>query len=289
MRLAFPGWIDRETIIANTVKELQMAKDHGVHTVVEVTPINLGRDIRLIREVAERAGVQVIVSTGYYFTEDPFYTFWSTDRLVETLLPEITHGIQGTDIRAGIIKCGTGELGVTETNRKLLEVASRLHRATGLPITTHTVPSHRNGLDQLDVFEGENVDLSRVVIGHCDAVFDLKYLEALMNRGCFIGFDRFGMREYFPPDAERIDWLLQLLELGYAPQIVVSHDCSTHNDFIPPNEFHEARTHIVPDYRFYHIPRDVIPVLREKGVNDKQIQLMTVENPRTIFEDRRPR
>lgn len=288
MRLAFPDWINRETIIANTVKELKIAKNHGVKTVVEATPINLRRDIHLIREVAEKADIQTIVSTGFYLTEEPFFSYWSTDKLVETLLPEIYQGIQGTEIKAGIIKCGTGELGVTETSRKLLEATSRLHFATGLPITTHTVPSIRNGLDQLDVFEAENVDLSKVVIGHCDDAFDLKYLEELMNRGCYIGFNRFGMKEFFPSDDERIEWLLRLLEMGYEEKIVISHDCSNHNVFIPIDEFHEAKTNIVPDWRFYHFPRDVMPILREKGVKDKQIQMMTVENPRRIFENRRP-
>jgi len=288
MRLAFPDWINRETIIANTVKELKIAKDNGVQTVVEVTPINLGRDIHLVREVAEKADIQTIVSTGFYYTEDPFFSYWSADKLVELLLPEIQQGIQGTEIKAGIIKCGTGELGVTQTNRKLLEMASRLHLATGLPITAHTEPSKRNGLDQIDVFEAENVDLSKVVIGHCDDAFDLKYLEELMNRGCYIGFDRFGMREFYPSDEKRIEWLLTLLEMGYEEKIVVSHDCSTHNDVIPIDEFHEARTNIVPDWRFYHFPRDVMPILREKGVEDKQIQVMTVENPKKIFENRRP-
>jgi len=288
MRLAFPDWINRETIIANTVKELKIAKDNGVQTVVEVTPINLGRDIHLIREVAEKADIQTIVSTGFYYTEDPFFSYWSTDKLVEKLLPEIQKGIQGTEIKAGIIKCGTGKLGVTQTNRKLLEMASRLHLATGLPITTHTEPSKRNGLDQLDVFEAENVDLSRVIIGHCDDAFNLNYIEELMNRGCYICFDRFGMREILPSDDERIECLLRLLEMGYENKIVVSHDCSNHNDMAPIDEFHEAKTNILPDWRFYHLPRDVIPILREKGVKDKQIQMMTVENPKKIFENRRP-
>ena len=283
MRLAFPDWIDRETIIANTVKELKIAKHYGVQTVVEVTPINLGRDIHLIREVAEKADIQTIVATGFYYTELPLLAFWSVDKLVETLLPEICQGIQGTTIKAGIIKCATGKLGVTETNRKILEMASRLHLATGLPITTHTEPSSRNGLDQLDVFEAESVDLSKVIIGHCDDAFNPKYLEELMNRGCYIGFDRFGMREFYPSDDERIEWLLRLLEMGYEHKIVVSHDCSCHNDVAPIDEFHEAKTHIVPDWRFYHFPKDVIPILREQGVTDKQIQMMTVENPKKIF------
>ena len=46
--------------------------------------------------------------------------------LVDRLLPDITHGIQGTRVRAGIIKAATDHLGVTELNKKLLQVAARL-------------------------------------------------------------------------------------------------------------------------------------------------------------------
>ena len=148
MRQAFPDWIDRDEIIATAVKDLQIVKEYDVETIVDATPINLGRDIQLIHEIAEKADINIIASTGFYFTEEPFFQYWTTERIVDLLLPEILEGIEGTNIKAGIIKCGTGELGITELNRKLLEVASCLQKETGLPITTHSIPAYRNGMDQ---------------------------------------------------------------------------------------------------------------------------------------------
>ena len=51
--------------------QLGKAKALGVRTVVDGTPVNLGRDIRLIREVARRTGLNFIASTGFYYQEEP--------------------------------------------------------------------------------------------------------------------------------------------------------------------------------------------------------------------------
>jgi phosphotriesterase-related protein len=111
MRHAFPDWIDRDAIVANATTELRAAMERGVRTMVDLTPINLGRDITVIRDVAERTGAQVIAATGFYWTEEPWYQGWEIDQLVERLLPDITTGIQGTRVRAGIIKAATDHLG----------------------------------------------------------------------------------------------------------------------------------------------------------------------------------
>src|SRR6185295_10435465 len=161
MRQAFSGWIDRAAVVARAVEEAKAAKALGVRTLVDLTPINLGRDVGVIREVAERAEIQIIAATGFYWTEEPWLQGWEHDRLLEFLVRDVTEGIQGTTSKAGIIKAATDRAGVTELNRKLLQVAARLHRATGVPISTHSAVDERTGLAQQDVFAEEGVDLSR--------------------------------------------------------------------------------------------------------------------------------
>ncbi len=128
MRQAFADWVDVDQVIEDASRELTFARELGVRTVVDLTPINLGRDIRVIREVAERAQLQLIAATGLYYTEEPWLEAWPADKMVEWLIRDLTDGIQGTDAKAGIVKCATNHAGVTPTNRKLLEVAARLHR-----------------------------------------------------------------------------------------------------------------------------------------------------------------
>ncbi|MGH7318724.1 MAG: phosphotriesterase family protein, partial [Candidatus Rokuibacteriota bacterium] len=82
MRQAFAGWLDREAQVQHAAAEARAAKERGVRTLVDLTPINLGRDITVIREVAERAEVQVIAATGFYWVEEPWLQGWEADRLV---------------------------------------------------------------------------------------------------------------------------------------------------------------------------------------------------------------
>lgn len=279
MRQGFPDYIDIPRFIDEAVEELRTVREHGVRTIVDLTPINLGRDIHVIHAVAAGSGVQILAATGYYFTEEPWMEWWTHDKLLGYLRRDIEEGIQGTSIRAAIIKCATDRLGVTDLNRKLLEVAARAHRQTGVPISTHSSSFHQNGLQQQDVFEAEGVDLRRVVIGHCGDTEDLEYLEKILRRGSIIGMDRFGV-DMLLPTAERVRTIVALCQRGWAAQIVLSHDAACHIDW-----FEKAMLRATaPKWNFLHIPDDVIPALRAGGVTEEQIRQMTIDNPRRIFE-----
>jgi phosphotriesterase-related protein len=282
MRQAFAGWVDVDDVVRFATEEAKAAGSRGVRTIVDLTPINLGRDVHVIREVAERARMQVVVATGLYFHEEPWMGGWEPDRIVEFLIQDVEKGIQGTDIKAGIIKCATDQA-VTTINEKLLRVAARLHRATGIPISTHTDASAGVGPGQQDVFEDEGVDLSRVVIGHCGDSDDLDYLESVLRRGSFIGMDRFGLDGVLSTD-KRISTIAKLCERGWAERMVLSHDACCHLDFMPKDVFDGVMRPRVPNWNFRHIPDDVVPALRKAGVDEADLRRLTVENPRSIFE-----
>ena len=69
MRQAFSDWIDARAVADRATEELGAARELGVRTIVDLTGINMGRDIHVIREVAERSGVQIVAATGFYWTE----------------------------------------------------------------------------------------------------------------------------------------------------------------------------------------------------------------------------
>jgi len=279
MRQAFPDWIDRAAVIARAVEEARAAKARGIRTLVDLTPINLGRDIRVIHEVAEQADIQIIAATGFYWTEEPWLQGWEPAALADLLIRDVTEGIQGTTIKAGIIKAATDHLGVTELNRKLLQIAARVHRATGVPISTHTAVQERTGLAQQDIFAEAGVDLSRVVIGHCGDTEDIALLEEILRRGSFIGMDRFGLDLILPME-KRVSVIAELCRRGWVDRLVLSHDACCHIDWFPAAEIRR----LAPRWSFRHIPDDVLPALRRDGVTEAQIVTMTVENPRRVFE-----
>lgn len=280
MRQCFPDYIDWPKFYEDAVADVNEAAALGVRTICDLTPINLGRDIEVIREVARRTGIQIVVSTGFYFTEEPRLEWWDHDKILSYLLRDLTEGMQGTDVKAGIIKCATDKAGVTELNRKLLEVAARAQRRSGTVISTHTSAAHQNGLLQQDIFEAEGVDLKRVIIGHCGDSQDLEYLEKILRRGSTIGMDRFGI-DMLLPTSDRVNTMLELYKRGWAGQMVLSHDASCLIDWFD-KEFLRAAA---PKWNFKHVPQDVLPALREQGVSEDAIRQMTVENPRRMLQN----
>lgn len=281
IRQQFPDLYDRDAALETAVRSLIEAREAGVRTIVDLTPLNLGRDAALIREASERSGVQIIVATGIYYPTDMGLAFISTDGIADLFVREIEAGIQDTGIRAGVIKCAT-EPEMTAFNRRSVRAAARAHRRTGVPIGTHTYPENRTGLEQIGVFEQEGVDLNRVIIGHSDDSDDIGYLEEIINAGAYCGMDRIGIT--MPrTNEQRADMIAALVERGYAERICMSHDAGVMDGFAEADKM--AR---MPDWRFTFIPREFSEMLRERGVSDQAIEQITVRNPRAIFEQTEP-
>ncbi len=277
----YPHLWDREVRIQLAADQLTEAKAHGVASMVDLTVMGLGRDVTLVREAAQRSGMQIVVATGLYtYDEVPrHFEGRDADYMAGLFVHDITTGIQSTDIKAAILKCATDEKGLTTGVEKVLRAVARAHRATGVPISTHTHAATKRGLDQQRIFREEGVDLTRVVIGHSGDSENIGYLEELMAAGSYIGMDRFGI-DSFLPTANRVAVIAKLCERGHAGKMVLAHDASCYLDWYP--EGMPAR--LLPKWNFLHISQDVIPALRTAGVTDEQIETMMVDNPRRLFE-----
>ncbi len=284
------GWGDEEARIATAVQKLNALKAIGVDTIVDPTVIGLGRYIPRIQRVAESTDLQIVVATGVYTYNDvPMYFHFTgpgtalngPEPMVEMFVRDITEGIAGTGVKAGILKCATDEPGLTPGVERVLRAVAQAHRATGVPITTHTHAHTRRGLEQQRVFAEEGVDLSRVIIGHSGDSTDLDYLEDLIAAGSYLGMDRFGLNNILSFD-ERVDTVARMCERGHADKMVLAHDASCHIDWLPE----AALPFALPDWHYLHIHNDVLPALRQRGVTEEQITTMLVDNPRAIFSRR---
>lgn len=273
----FPIW-NREEEIERAATKVREAMARGVKTIVDLTAGDW-RDIPFVQEVVRRTGIQVIVATGLYYDVPRYFRSRSADHAAELFVRDIREGIAGTGVKAGIIKCATDEAGIDPQVEKVLRAAARAHRATGVPISTHTHAASQVGLRQQDIFQEEGVDLSRVIIGHSGDSDDIDYLRRLMDRGSYIGMDRFGL-EMILPTEKRVATIAQLCRLGYAERMVLSHDASCFFDWYDPALMRQA----APNWHYNFIPDEVIPALRRAGVSEEEIRMMTVDNPRRIFE-----
>lgn len=282
------GEWDPVTAIETAIQGLTELSALGIGTVVDLTVPGLGRDVGLLAEVANRAPVHLVASTGWY-TPNVLPTFFQfngpgrtidgPDPLIELFVRDITEGIAGTGVRASMLKVMTDADGITPDVGRVMSAAAVAHRETGVPITTHSLPATRNGLEQQAFLRERGVPAERIIIGHSGDTDDLDYLRELMDNGSTIGMDRFGM-EHVLDDHRRVQTVVALLERGYADRMVLSHDAAFYSHVTPPS----WRAANAPRWRMDTIPRRIVPALLDAGVAAGQIDQMLVRNPRRLLE-----
>jgi phosphotriesterase-related protein len=269
------GLLDAAVGAAEAAVELE------VRTIADPTAMFLGRDVIFMREVSERTGLQVVPCTGIYTYEylPHFFLLRDADAMADLFVSDIEEGIQGTAIKAAFIKCAADEPGVTENIGKVHRAAARASVRTGAPIMAHSRPASETGPRQVEIFEEEGVDPSKVQIAHTGDTDDLDYIERLLDKGVWIGMDRFGL-PVFLPDEKRIPTVLALLERGYADRMFISADSCATIDWYPFEVAEQMiENGLVKDWNIRKVPEKVIPELREKGMTDEQLETMMVANP----------
>ena len=283
LRFAFPDWIDMQAIEDCCVESLSKAKKYGLNTVIDATPINLGRDIVLLQNISRRTGIHIIAATGFYFTEMPWFRTKNCDldSLTEILVKEAETGMQGTGARPGIIKCATDADGVTPMNEMFLRAAARASLKTGLKLMTHACVKNRSGLRQQEIFREEGVDLGNVIVGHCDDGDDWEYTKAVLENGSYVGMDRLGV-EHIRPLAGRIDMLERTIKEGYGDRVFMSHDCNVWSDYGRAGGVRRMHDQD-PDWNYCTIFEKVIPELLRRGVKEDEILRIMTTNVGTFL------
>ena len=283
LRHTYPEFIDRAGIIEQSTAALKEAYAEGLRTIVDVSTFDLGRDIAMIAEVARQSGVNIVVATGNHLAVPRPFGDVSPDVIAPMYVREIEEGIEDSGVKAAVIKVASDRGGITSPQEVVLRAAARAHLQTGAPISTHTWSPDRVGEQQVAILEEEGADLTRVYIGHSNDDTDLDYLLGLLEKGVWLGLDRYpGGRVPGTPDWEqRTEVAKKLMDAGYTERIMLSHDYS-----VPKArngaEVQEERRRANPDgYNF--ISRHVLPRLKELGASEQDIHQITVENPRRFF------
>lgn len=268
------------------VEKLETMKAEGVDTIVDVTPSDIGRDIRFLEDVSRRSGVQIVACTGHWLNPSLTMAARTVDELADFFRLEIEHGIDGTDIKPGVIKVATDREGVTPFLEKALRAAARASKATGTPVTTHTYAVGRIGEKQAEIFEAEGLSPTSVCLGHSDETTDMDYLTGLARRGYTLGMDHNpqGLR---PPAAGLPSWqqrattVKQMIDAGFTDKLFLSNDWYF-GVTIAGTGAMDVMDKLNPDGMLF-VTRKTIPYLKQLGVTDAQIRAITVDNPRRFF------
>jgi len=143
------------------ITELKDFARHGGHTVVEPTCQGIGRDPRALKRISQACGLNIVMGAGYYLgSSHPAKVAGMTiDEIADEIVQEATVGVDGTDIKVGLI----GEIGVssdfTDQEKKSLRAAARAQMRTGLPLMVHLPGWLRLGHKVLDIAEEEGAEL----------------------------------------------------------------------------------------------------------------------------------
>jgi phosphotriesterase-related protein len=263
------------------VGEARAAVELGITTICDPAAMFLGRDVRFMRRVAEETGLQVVPCTGIYTYDylPPFFQSRDADQIADLFVSDIERGIQGTEIRAAFIKCAADAPGVTENIEKVHRAAARASLRTGAPIMAHTRPASNTGPRQIEIFEEEGVELSKVQLAHTGDSDDLGYIEGVLEKGVWIGLDRYGLEMYLPY-GNRQKTTTALLERGYADRMFLSADSCATIDWFPPEATEQLQQAgmVREDWTIRIVPETVLPELRESGMTDEQERTMMVDN-----------
>jgi phosphotriesterase-related protein len=279
----WPDRYDEQAELDAALAAVEAAKSRGVQTIVDPTAMFGGRDVGFMKRVADQTGVHIIACTGIYSYDylPHYFENRDIDVMAEHFVADLQGGVQGTTIRAAFLKCAADAPGVTEHVEKIHRAVARASVQTGAPIMAHSMPAVATGPRQVEIFEQEGVDLARVQIAHCGDTDDVGYIEQLIDRGVYVGLDRYGL-EMFLPIGKRNATAAELLRRGHAERLMISQDyCATIDWFPVEAEAVFESQGAIRNWSMTLVFDEVVPTLREQGVlDDETFNTVFVENPR---------
>lgn len=281
----------------DAVDEVRMYRQAGGEAIVDVSPKNNASDPELVRDVARETGITYVHGTAYYTraTHPEHVDESSLDDLTEEFVSDVVEGIGETDVRAGIV----GEIGLSEDiheqEEKVLRAGCRAALQTGASVSIHPPyersaenPTSRKCLWALDICEEEGLSPERVVMCHRDGTKyhdDMPYQKELADRGAYLEYDLFGQMQVYHAEQEdaglsdfdRMDRIMELIDAGHADRVLMSHDI-----------FVKMFLAKYGGDGYGHIPRTILPIMAERGVDSGTLETITVDNPARVLAFREP-
>jgi phosphotriesterase-related protein len=269
---------DPETVVGVVKPHLDSAFTAGVTALVDCGTIGVGRNVAVLKRLAEVTPIHLVAPTGVY--KEGFIPVemdgLSAQALAEHWTADILDGMDGTDVRAGFIKIALSDSGPTALEERSLKAAALASQRTGAVVGSHTIGGAA-ARRELDILESAGLDLRQFIWIHAHTETDpAVHLEAA-RRGAWIEFDAIGAVSWFPDQERLVDFTCALLDAGCGGQILLSHDAGWYEPGQPgglPAEGYRGYTALIETF---------IPALRRRGADDATIHQLTATNPAQAF------
>jgi phosphotriesterase-related protein len=278
---------DREAVLTEICADLgQAVRQHGLKTVVDVTPPEVGRDVDILQEVSRRLDINVVAATGYYHQSGGFPLYWDRtepEKYEERMNREVTEGVGPNGVKCGVLKISMNGTGLSDGEKKAFRAAARVSKALGVSICIHTsgwllptTDAKPGPIIALDVLLSEGADPSRIQVGHLEGTEgNLANLMEVARRGCYMAFDLVG-RNPETWDPLRVAAVTGLAAAGYGDRILLSMDHQ--GAWVPdrPQRYVALKASFLDLYNF-------LPLLLKGGLKEGQVDRILVDNPRNLL------
>lgn len=269
-----PWSYDQDEVVKVVLPYLQQIKKLGCRTFIDCTAVGLGRDPRLLRRLSDKTGLHILTVTGNYAAVNaqflPPYVFAdSVDALAQRWIKEAKSGIEGTDIRPGLIKLGFNGGPLTETEEKLIRAASIAHQQTGLTIGAHTGPAI-SAFAQLSIFQKAGVHPSAWIWIHAQNEPEPSQHIKAARMGAWISFDGVSPSTL----SMHVELVKRMRSEGLLHSVLVSQDAGW---------YHVGQPHGGAFRSFDTVFTEFIPAIRAAGFTEADIRTLFIDNPSKAY------
>ena len=269
-----------EAVVKRMLPVLRQLKERGVTGFIDCTPAYIGRDPRVLKQLAQETGLHIVTNTGYYGGADdkfvPKHAYGATpDQLADLWVGEWVHGIEDTGVKPGFIKIGIDKIKgssdrLSPIDEKLVRASARASRRTNLAVTCHTGGGPA-GLTATKIFIEERADPGRFIVAHSDG-HGLPINRAVAALGAWVSFDGIGRQ----PLESHLK-LVHAMTEKHASHLLLSQDSGWY--WVGQQNGGEVRN-------FNYLSDVFLPALHSGGISEATIRKLTVENPANAFATR---
>lgn len=275
------------------IAEAMAFVDAGGGTLVDATVPGFGRDPAALVRISRATGLHIVMGAGTYV--EPSHPVevrdMDADALHDRVLREWrdgVHGLDGMDVRPGLI----GEVGCSwplhPRERVALEAMAAAQRSTGLPVMIHPGRDPRAVAELIGIVSAAGLDLRRLILAHLDrGITPHEELVELATAGIYVELDCFGLESsWFPPDprmatlsdAQRLDIVRGLIDAGVGDHVLLAHDiCQKH------------RLLAFGGHGFGHLTGEILPWMHQRGFGEDETTMLFVDNPARALAVAAPR
>lgn len=269
----------REEIVRIMFPYLKEVKDLGFSTIFDCSAKYLGRDVKTLKILSEKTGLNIVTNTGFYAFGDykhiPISMRESSpEEFASIWINEWKNGIEDTGIKPGFIKTSVNHGPLKDLDQRIIIGCALTHLETGLTISCHT-GEKECALGVAKTVLKEGLDPSALIIVHADAIEDFETHLNLLEEGFWLEYDSIGGR----PIEYHVDLIDKILKHGFINKILLSHDSGWYTVGEKDGGGDKIRG-------YTDIALKLIPSLEERGFSKEIIDKLLIENPKEAFDIR---